>query len=1356
MARRNADVQLVIRAKDEADRTIRSVAEAMSLLGDAQSDVAAGASKTGSKLDQLIAGLAGLESLNRKMASSTEAASAAISRQAQSLVATNRAITDRKARVAELQRALTMLSAEADKAFIGPKRDGLSGTIANVKSELKTAQTEIGRLSSTFNQQLTGLRNARESFRGITTAQREADAAVASFTAEITTQTNALNQNARAAKQAQAAQAFFNNKFAPGLNSTGTTDSDRKEIAAVLRVAEARDAGILKLREEQAATDALAAAQERMARARAMYNARGSGAQDNGSPALKAADTQLAKSQIEAANAMERMQDEADQLRARLNPLAVVEQRLAAETAKLNKMQAAGVITTAEYDAALKLLGNDAKRTAAAINGANGIGADGKGAPFGLRPHELQNLSYQVNDLFTQVASGTSVMQAAAQQGGQIVQIFPRAGAAIMGAFTSAPLLAFVAVLAVVGLALKRVLNDAESLREFEGLLTATGQAAGMQAAGLVEAVRELDRYGLSAEEAVAAARVFVKEGLNQDALEDYGKAAKDMADVLKIDVGDALQLLIDGTTGGFESVQKLQNATGLFTDAELARIEALYASGRAQEAQTAIMEKARRTYAKAAEEANGPWTKAARNLGVAWTNTMSALANSDAIQGLGKGMLLLAENTVRATDELNKMSALSIFGEMAKFAASPGGYMLFGKFGANIGGSTPQPSTTTTAAAGATDQATANSSVLAANDAKRQAANARLTEDMRRQEVSAKEITSQQVLQEKLTEFRRKALADIQNNQDYKFADDATRAAVVDRQVAQERLKLEAQLADYLKKQADERARALKEAGSMVNITKDLLRKQEGFKSGAYWDVNAFRAGYGSDTVTSETGRVSRVTKGTTVTREGAERDLARRIEEFAAVVKNELGSERYAALSNQQQAVMTSIAYNYGNLAATGALKTFKEGTVDEVVAAIRGLGGHNNGVNRDRRNREAALFDTPNMAVESNTAEQEQKRAEAQAKFNAEVDAENLKRQQTIALATQMQGLQGAALIDAEKARFVEEAVNAQKAKAAKEQLTYTAAQEAATRALAAAEFEATRGVQARADAARKAVDQPVDQLAGLRGQLQGDMQTAAASGNTGRVKEIETQLAGVNTKLREATTLALQFYQTLNPGTTLFPGTQAELDAMIAKLKTIRDQAKDVNVYFGITGDTIAQTFAQTATSAIDKFSQQVAEGRNVFGALGDMFQQFAADFLRQIAQMIIQQTIFNLVSMALGGGGVPTAHGGGVIGKGMGTSKSISPAWFAGAPRYHTGGIAGLKPNEVPAILERGEEVLTRDDPRHQLNGGGSGGGAAPNIKIVNALNAGEMVSEGLGSAAGSQAFFNFIKANKRAVREVMG
>jgi len=60
----------------------------------------------------------------------------------------------------------------------------------------------------------------------------------------------------------------------------------------------------------------------------------------------------------------------------------------------------------------------------------------------------------------------------------------------------------------------------------------------------------------------------------------------------------------------------------------------------------------------------------------------------------------------------------------------------------------------------------------------------------------------------------------------------------------------------------------------------------------------------------------------------------------------------------------------------------------------------------------------------------------------------------------------------------------------------------------------------------------------------------------------------------------------------------------------------------------------------------------------------------------------------------------------------GTSRRVPALAFAAAPRMHAGGWAGLKPDEVPAILQRGERVLSR----RQAAGYGTGG-AASNMSI---------------------------------------
>lgn len=137
------------------------------------------------------------------------------------------------------------------------------------------------------------------------------------------------------------------------------------------------------------------------------------------------------------------------------------------------------------------------------------------------------------------------------------------------------------------------------------------------------------------------------------------------------------------------------------------------------------------------------------------------------------------------------------------------------------------------------------------------------------------------------------------------------------------------------------------------------LIRSFEGFRETPYWDVNALRTGYGSDTVTLPDGSVKRVTEGTRVTREDADRDLARRVNsEFIPRAASAVGEEVFASLPENQKAALASITYNYGELPSVVA-KAVRSGNPQAVASAIRSLGSHNGGINKDRRNKEAEVF-------------------------------------------------------------------------------------------------------------------------------------------------------------------------------------------------------------------------------------------------------------------------------------------------------------------------------------------------------------------------------------------------------------
>jgi GH24 family phage-related lysozyme (muramidase) len=137
---------------------------------------------------------------------------------------------------------------------------------------------------------------------------------------------------------------------------------------------------------------------------------------------------------------------------------------------------------------------------------------------------------------------------------------------------------------------------------------------------------------------------------------------------------------------------------------------------------------------------------------------------------------------------------------------------------------------------------------------------------------------------------------------------------------------------------------------------TMGVIRHFEGFRNTAYWDVNHWRTGYGSDTVTRDDGRVEKVTENTVVSREDAERDLVRRTELSQQSVRKAIGAEAWEKLDPRAKASLTSIDYNYGKLPPQVAAAA-RTGDPEAIANSILTLTGHNKGINARRRAIEAA---------------------------------------------------------------------------------------------------------------------------------------------------------------------------------------------------------------------------------------------------------------------------------------------------------------------------------------------------------------------------------------------------------------
>jgi len=157
------------------------------------------------------------------------------------------------------------------------------------------------------------------------------------------------------------------------------------------------------------------------------------------------------------------------------------------------------------------------------------------------------------------------------------------------------------------------------------------------------------------------------------------------------------------------------------------------------------------------------------------------------------------------------------------------------------------------------------------------------------------------------------------------------------------------------------------------------------------------------------------------------------------------------------------------------------------------------------------------------------------------------------------------------------------------------------------------------------------------------------------------------------------------------------------AVTATLADYASKARDI-------GTDIGQSLVSAFRSAEDAVAAFVKSGKLDFRSL---VTSILADLAQLSARRFILGPLANALSGALGGLGsifAPVMHAGGVVGAG-GPTRAVPAMAFAGAPRMHAGGWAGLRPDEVPAILQRGERVLSRREVA-------AGVGAAPvNITI---------------------------------------
>jgi hypothetical protein len=180
---------------------------------------------------------------------------------------------------------------------------------------------------------------------------------------------------------------------------------------------------------------------------------------------------------------------------------------------------------------------------------------------------------------------------------------------------------------------------------------------------------------------------------------------------------------------------------------------------------------------------------------------------------------------------------------------------------------------------------------------------------------------------------------------------------------------------------------------------------------------------------------------------------------------------------------------------------------------------------------------------------------------------------------------------------------------------------------------------------------------------------------------------------------------------------------------------------------ITAAADARAREEAAVKGVTNAQRDLTQSAQQFNALGrDLMGGFIADLragksAAEAFSNVLDKVVDKLIDVGLnmlfptsgvgglgGGGGllggmiIPgILHDGGVAGRdGYGHGRSVSAAAFAGARRYHGGskGIGGLRSDEVPAILQRGEMVIPK----------GGSKGSTETIRVVLQDDSGRMAA----------------------------
>lgn len=1002
------------------------------------------------------------------------------------------------------------------------------------------------------------------------------------------------------------------------------------------------------------------------------------------------------------------------------------------------------------------------KRQAAVANSVHGRKGENQSVErYGLKPYQMVNLGYQVNDVVSGLAMGQAPIQILAQQAGQFAQIWPKM---MVGLVRAIPVLAALAgPMLLFAAAIIRVRTEANSLAYFNSQLALLADGGRFSAQELAKTAREISNLGMAIEDARKITLGFAKSGISNSEMLPLAQMAKDLTNLTGGDLSEAAARLGKAFQGSVKDVRELDKELQFLTADQLKQIYAMEQAGNKSGA-LALAQDALKTALIESRAESTDWSEAVDNLSGAWNRLVTAIANSGVIWLAAKGLDFLALSAEGSAGIID--AATHIFDEADNSLAAQ-----YGRIRNQMDKIRQQIAAERAAIApnrGALDpsaipgDATKLNSLLATL-ARLEAEYAKIVAQIKKVPEVHKDIVTQSEEEKKLA----LDTSEIIRTQLDTMIDEANTAALTSRErfIENELLKTRNAALERAKELGldflgltEEQTRLLREQAGMVFDRKASAELLSSGMSGLVDKIIAVESGGSRDPNTAKNPMSSATGMGQFLKETWLDmfrkyfpgeaalmgKNAILELRKDAAVSRQmiELYARENAAILQKAGVAVNDaalyLAHFLGPSGAVGILAAQPSTPVSDILGA-------------DQINANASILQGKNASEVIAWAQKQMGITQSELGVVtrlAELSAERLKNskeyQDSYRQRIESQQFELSLASKAAREAAIAKAIHEEELTAQKAGLVLGEAQRA--------EIERTTG----ALFDRQNVELQVNQLMEQRSLLMESLTLAQAAGDSGKVASIVGEIQLTENAINAAINDAIAFWQAIGG-----PGA----DAAILKLQNLRDGVgdvvKDLETRFLPTAEAINEQLADIGANAFKSMAEAIANGTNVAQAFFDTLLQGIGEFLIEIGKAIIKTTLFNAISGGAKGGGVGgfisgwlgkvlKLHSGGIVGRSSGSgSRMVNPGVFAGAQRFHGGGVLGLGPNEVPIIGMKNEEMLTRDDPRHILNGGGAGNQTS--IKNVNVFDPVDVLEASLATEAGEKVLINWMTRRARTI-----